>query len=92
MGEADFHLALHCVVQSGVCQAVPCAQVFQLVWDLELEKRVIKDFGRKMQNDHGSDNIYNTHQGVPEVDPGGPARQEVATGLVLALDVVLKNG
>ena len=73
VGEADFHLALHCVVQSSVCQAVPCAQVFQLVWDLELEKRVIKDFGRKMQNDHGSDNIYNTHQGVPEVDPGGPA-------------------
>ena len=47
VGEADFHLALHCVVQSGVCQPVPCAQVFQLVWDLGLEKRVIKDFGRK---------------------------------------------
>ena len=45
-----------------------------------------------MQNDQEPHNIYYTHQGVPEVDPGGPARQEVATGLVLALDVVLKNG
>ena len=43
MGEADFHLALHCVVQSGVCQPVPCAQVFQLVWDLGLEQKVIWD-------------------------------------------------
>ena len=49
VGEADFHLALHCVVQSGVCQAVPCAQVFQLVGDLGLEKKVIrtKSFERK---------------------------------------------
>ena len=47
VGEADFHLALHGVVQSGVCQPVPCAQVFQLVWDLGLEKRVIKDFGEE---------------------------------------------
>ena len=93
MGEADFHLALHCVVQSSVCQPVPCAQVFQLVWDLGLEKRVIKDFGGKCKMIRDlTISTYNTHQCVPEVDPGGPARQEVATGLVLALDVVLKNG
>ena len=49
VGEADFHLALHGVVQSSVRQAVPCAQVFQLVWDLGMEKKVIKtmSFERK---------------------------------------------
>ena len=66
VGEADFHLALHCVVQSGVCQAVPCAQVFQLVWDLGIGK----------ESHLGSDSFQSqatSHQGVPEVDPGSPA-------------------
>ena len=79
MGEPDFHLPLHRIVQSCIRKPVTHPKILQLFRNLRICKNPEKL------------HILVEYQGVPKVDSSASAGQEVTTHLFLSLNLVLNN-